>query len=232
MILITGVSKGIGQALATYYIATGETVIGIGRSHSFSAENFHFISCDLEDPEAVKRVSFPDMSQEQQILFIHNAGILGEVNYFDHTSENNLQRVLQVNLFSGASLIQQLLKQNLPAKTTCIIIGSGAGINPIPGWAAYCSSKAAVNMFCETLQAELIEQDRSHIRVYSVAPGVVDTTMQSSIRLTPETRFKAVGRFIDYKENRELYTPEEVVRKLVRLLDTAPEETVQSLRNY
>lgn len=215
-----------------HYIAAGETVIGIGRSHSFSADNFHFISCDLSNSEAVKQISLPDISGEQELLFIHNAGILGEVDYFEHAPEDDLQQVLQVNLFSGASLIQKLLKQELPVKSTMIIIGSGAGINPIPGWAAYCSSKAAVNMFCETIQAELIEQSRGNIHVYSIAPGVVDTAMQQTIRSTPEARFKAVGRFIDYKENQELYTTAEVAQKLTRLLEAQPTEVVQSLRNY
>ena len=232
MIIITGVSSGIGKAIALDYLQRGEQVVGIGRRADIDHPGFRFLRCDLSDANAVENLQLPDVSQEEQLIFIHNAGILGEVDYIENLNSTNFSSVFQVNLFAGVTIVQQLIKQNLPQKSWLIFISSGAGKYPVSGWSAYCSSKAAVNLFCETLSLELQEQGRSNIQVYAVAPGVVDTEMQENIRKTPRTKFSSVDKFITYKENGELYSPELVVKKLLKLLHSDSLDVLQTLRNY
>ena len=52
--IITGVSRGMGKAIAEHYLNTGNKVIGIGRSHTIEDPNFEFISCDLSDIDTEK----------------------------------------------------------------------------------------------------------------------------------------------------------------------------------
>jgi len=58
IIYITGVSKGLGRAMALLFLEKGHHVVGIGRSHDISHDKFEFISCDLADLNQVKGITF------------------------------------------------------------------------------------------------------------------------------------------------------------------------------
>lgn len=232
MIIITGTSKGIGKAIAELYLSKNEKVIGIGRNHTISHPNYSSIPCDLSNPESVNQIVFPDFTEEP-IVFIHNAGILGTVNYFEKLQATEMTQVMQVNLFSGATLLQQLL-QLIPQTHDfkSVFISSGAGKTPIASWASYCTSKAAVDMFCQTIQLEEQQLGREKFHCLSVAPGVVDTAMQAHIRKTDEQAFSEVERFKEYKSSNQLYSPELVAQKLYKLLQQAAKtEVLYSLRD-
>jgi benzil reductase ((S)-benzoin forming) len=232
MVIITGTSRGIGKAIAENYLAHGEKVLGIGRSHTISHPDYLFIHCDLSDPAAVEHISFPDLKGED-VIFIHNAGILGKVDYFEKLDAREIAKVMQVNLFAGAVILQKILR--LLPKTTSfrsIFISSGAGKSPIASWASYCASKAAVDLFCQTIQLEEQQLGRTGFHCLSVAPGVVDTDMQAQIRNTHQTSFSEVARFKEYKDSNQLYSPELVARKLFKLVHEMPlEQVIYSLRD-
>lgn len=232
MIIITGTSKGIGKAIAENYLSRGEKVIGIGRNHTISNPNYSAINCDLSNPALVDQISFPKFNEEP-VIFIHNAGILGEVDYFEKLESNEMARVMQVNLFSGAVILQKLLRE-IPKTHAfkCIFISSGAGKSPITSWAAYCASKAAVDLFCQTIQLEEQQLGRKNFHCLAVAPGAVDTDMQATIRQTEETSFSDVERFKEYKNSNQLYSPELVAEKLYKLVHETPlKEVLYSLRD-
>jgi len=231
MVIITGTSRGIGKAIAENYLSRGEKVIGIGRTHTISHSNYSPVYCDLGDPESVEQLAFTQPDNEE-IIFIHNAGILGKVDYFEKLDSHEIVKVMQVNLFAGASILQKLLRQ-IPKtnRFTSVFISSGAGKNPIASWASYCASKAAVDLFCQTIQLEEQQLGRNFYCL-SVAPGVVDTDMQASIRNTEEGSFSEVARFREYKDSGQLYSPELVAQKLIKLIHQTPlEQVVYSLRD-
>ncbi|WP_430405801.1 SDR family NAD(P)-dependent oxidoreductase [Fluviicola sp.] len=232
MIIITGTSRGIGKAVAEHYLSRDEKVIGIGRNHPISHPNYSSINCDLSDPDAVDQISFPQLGEEP-IIFIHNAGILGKVDYFERLESKEIAQVMQVNLFAGATILQQLLKK-LPKDQSfkCIFISSGAGKNPIASWASYCASKAAVDLFCQTIQLEEQELGRNDFHCLSVAPGVVDTDMQATIRESNQNSFSEVERFKEYKNSNQLYSTELVAKKLLKLIHETPlNQVLYSLRD-
>lgn len=231
MVIITGTSKGIGKAIAENYLAQGQKVIGIGRTHTISHSNYSSVHCDLSNPGSVEQLSFPQLDSER-IIFIHNAGILGKVDYFERLDSKEIVEVMQVNLFAGASILQKLLRQ-IPKTTRFIsvFISSGAGKSPIASWASYCASKAAVDLFCQTIHLEEQQLGRN-FHCLSVAPGVVDTAMQATIRNTDEDLFSEVARFKEYKNSGQLYSPELVAKKLSKLIHEMPlEQVIYSLRD-
>ncbi|KGR23496.1 hypothetical protein MG9_00431, partial [Candida albicans P37037] len=87
-----------------------------------------------------------------------------------------------------------------------IAVSSGAATKAYSGWYAYGSSKAALNHLILSLAS-----DEKDVQAISIAPGVVDTEMQTDIRekfgknMTPE----GLQRFVDLHENKQLASPEE-----------------------
>lgn len=232
MVIITGTSRGIGKAIAENYLTKGETVIGIGRTHTITHPNYTPVVCDLSKAEAVEELTFPEPGLEP-LIFIHNAGILGEVNYFEKLPANEPQKVMQVNFFAGTSMLHQLLRltpKEHPFKA--VFISSGAGKNPITSWASYCASKAAVDLFCQVIQQEENQLGRSAFHCLAVAPGVVDTEMQAGIRSISQDAFPDVARFQEYKLSDQLYSPELVSQKLYKLVHQMKlTQVVYSLRD-
>lgn len=232
MVIITGTSRGIGKAIAENYLSQGKIVIGIGRNHTIEHSNYTPIVCDLSVPDSVEKLSFPDLNTDE-LVFIHNAGILGEVNYFERLPGDELMKVMQVNLFSGAGILQQLLQQiNRDISFKAVFISSGAGKRPIASWASYCASKAAVDLFCQTIQLEEQQLGRTNFCCLSVEPGVVDTEMQALIRSSNKEAFSEVERFKDYKTSNQLYSPELVSKKLYKLIhEVKTDNVLYSLRD-
>lgn len=75
-------------------------------------------------------------------------------------------------------------------------------------------------MFSNVLEDEQKDLPLHHkTKIFSVAPGIVDTAMQDKIRSVPETDFKDVSRFIAFKKENMLTSPEEVARKFADIIN-------------
>jgi len=215
-VVITGVSGGIGKALAEYYLEKGNQVIGIGRNNTIDHDHFHFVTCDLRDLDKVKNLDL-NLSDEP-ILLINNAGVLGKVRRTVDQDIESLQEVFEVNVL--AAMIMTGKMAALENQLTIVNISSGAGKNPIPSWGAYCASKAALDMFSKVFYLEEQERGRN-TKVYSIAPGVVDTKMQTTIRAVDEENFSQKQRVVDLKNMGQLSNVKEVARKIHRMLSLA-----------
>lgn len=230
-IYITGVSKGIGKALVEEFLAKGEHVVGIGRSHTFDHANFTFIQCDLRNLEEVKKIVFS--SDENDVMLINNAGVIGNIKRISDQEAPDMEEVMTVNSLTPMHLMHQFLRQ-LPISSTLTIlnISSGAANRPIPSWASYCASKIALDRFSEAIYLEEKEKNRD-LRIYSVAPGVIDTPMQEKIRSSSHSDFSSLNNFINLKDKQELQSPEETVNKLIRLLNLPYDgQVLRSLKEF
>lgn len=212
--IIIGVSTGIGLGLAEHFLNQGHQVIGVGRKSSIQNPNYQFIQLDLLDERAVEQFKFPETQNE--LIFIYNSGVLGEILPISKQSYSNAKHVFQINYLASVALTQKVLK--LDFLEQIIYISSGAAKRAIPSWSQYCASKAALDMFAETLQLELSAEARD-IVVRSVAPGVVDTPMQTLIRETDDSDFPSVENFRALHENGELTSPQEVAQKLDKVIN-------------
>ncbi|MGB0915577.1 MAG: SDR family NAD(P)-dependent oxidoreductase [Crocinitomicaceae bacterium] len=216
MYIVTGVSRGLGKSIVQLLLDQGEAVLGIGRSHQFDHSNFTFLKCDLSDIKAIKNLVFPEFTGE--VTLINNAGILGNVKRISDQESIDLSEVLKVNTVAPMELTHKVY--NLLTRKDnfrLVNISSGAGNRAIPSWAAYCASKAALNMLTETFFLEEKEKG-NHIVAYAVSPGVIDTDMQGQIRNVDPTDFSAIENFIGFKENNELFTSIDAGKRLLKLL--------------
>ncbi len=219
-VYITGVSKGLGKALAEFYLNEGHRVFGIGRSHAISHPNFQFIQKDLGNLSALD-IHF---QADDDILLINNAGVIGNIKRLSDQEQLDCQEVITVNTIAPMILTAQLLKQAQPhQKVTILNISSGAATRAIPGWASYCASKAALDRFSETLYLEEKEKCRK-IRVFSLAPGVIDTDMQTTIRSADAQDFSSLETFQNLKSNKELISSLEIAEKLAIFIKNYPND--------
>ena len=137
-------------------------------------------------------------------------------------------------LFRSVLIIQRFLEltKNWKAPKRIMNISSGAARKDVPGWAMYCSTKAALDRFSSTVS----EDAKIHgidLKISSVAPGVVDTGMQEQIRLLSSEDFPQVERFKTLKEESKLTSPDKAAAKLLAYLDSPAfgQETITDIRN-
>ncbi len=222
ILIITGGSNGIGKAIAQKYTSESFTVFSISRSKT-SNLNYQQITADLSNSsEAVKAINsiFSEINTKiiSSITLLNNAGGLGEVNTVGNLDSEKIQQTIQLNTTTPLVLANEFIKltKTLNCKKQIINISSGAATNPYSGWSIYCTSKAALDMTTRAIATEQIEL-KNGVKCVAIYPGVVDTNMQTAIRKTSESEFKNVQRFIELKENNELYSPEFVADKIYQL---------------
>lgn len=232
MIIITGVSSGIGKALALDYLERGNKVIGIGRTNVIDHENYSFLKCDLSQTCEIEKLTF-DLYDVDSLTLINNAGALGRIERLSEQTESDVVEVMTINAIAPMLLTQKVLKSYpIEKEFTLINISSGAGKRAIPSWASYCASKAALDLFSQTILEEELERSRK-IKVYAVSPGVVDTVMQEKIRSASLPTFSSLQTFIDLKKENNLTSVMEVVEKLHLMLRLPYQNQVlYSLRDF
>ncbi len=224
MYYITGVSSGLGKALSEKLLSEGEKVTGIGRNNSIEHSNYSFLHCDLRNHSSVSQLKLE--VDQQECILINNAGMIGTIDRFSNSDHQLLQEVMQVNTISPMELAKNFYSQ-LKEKDnfTLVNISSGAANKAIPSWAAYCASKAALNMMSETFFLE--EKELGHSpKIFCVAPGVIDTSMQEQIRNSSSEQFSSVENFKRMKAEGELFTPEEAANRLLCLINSKQKDTI------
>lgn len=217
---ITGSSSGIGKALVEELIKfPGNFVIGMSRRNFLANDQFEHQFIDLSKAEDVRTFQFPALKQAKQIVLINNAGTLGDIKHVGKQSDENIIDSIMVNFTSAAVLMNKFIKTYAAQSCAkCIInLSSGAADSPYDGWANYCSSKAALNMYTQVIHEEQKMHDNP-VKIYAIAPGVVDTLMQDQIRQVDESSFSRIDKFKQLKANNELYQAEDVAKKLHELI--------------
>lgn len=192
-ILITGVSSGIGLGLVKACLARGDAVFGLGRKPPPDAAgmpNLRFVPCDLADFDAVPGALRGLLQGVARVdLAILNAGILGAIADLADTPMDALKRLMDVNVWANKALLDALFKG--PWTVDQVVgISSGAAVSGSRGWNGYSISKAALNMLLKLYAAE-----RPGLHISALAPGLVDTGMQSQVRaMAPDPRFPSLDR--------------------------------------
>ncbi|MAC93339.1 MAG: short-chain dehydrogenase [Flavobacteriaceae bacterium] len=158
ILVITGASRGIGNALVQHASAYGHQVYALSRNISSikKTAQVHPIEIDISDENTLS--VFLDQLQKEEVkidILINNAGVL--INKpFAETTVEDFELLYRVNVFGLASLTRMLIPQIDPKGHVVNIssIGGIDGSSKFPGLAAYSSSKGAVNILTELLAEE------------------------------------------------------------------------------
>jgi benzil reductase ((S)-benzoin forming) len=222
-IYITGTGSGIGEALAKALLKDkNNKVIGLSRHQTIEHRNYLHIEVDLSKISLIRRFRFERIEKADKIVLVNNAGTLGQVAHIGEMNTLSMVRAYNVNFMAPVIITNEFIKyfRDHPAFKTVINISSGAAQRAVDGWGVYCSSKAGLEMYTRVLDEELHLDGRTdEMKVFSIAPGVVDTPMQEHIRSTEESDFSTVERFRALKEEGELRSPQQVARELKAVID-------------
>ncbi len=160
-VLVTGASRGIGEATARAFAAAGATVALVARDaealDSLATDlggTFH--PCDLADPAATAAlVPTVEASAGPVDVLVNNAG-LAPGGFFPDADAGELEAVYRVNLLSPVQLCRAVLPGMLDRGRGHIVnVSSLAGVAAYPGMAAYASTKAGLTQFTEILALDL-----------------------------------------------------------------------------
>lgn len=220
---ITGTSRGIGKSIAeTLLDDENIKVTGISRTSTIKHKNYSHITTDLADINDTESIFFPTIENADEIILINNSGVISEILRTGKLKNSSIINDYNVNIVSPSILMNNFIKkyQNYTNKRIILNVSSGAGKYAIDAWGVYCASKSALDLFSENIQ---LEQSffpvENQIKVFSVAPGVIDTQMQDQIRKTSPENFSNVEKFITLKENNELASPKETADLLLSIIN-------------
>jgi 3-oxoacyl-[acyl-carrier protein] reductase len=185
--VITGANRGIGRAvLETFAIhgcsvfacvraPTDETLSDFNSLQERYGVNISAVQIDLANSASVKEAGRNIVAQAGKLdVIVNNAGVASG-GLFQMSSEAELRRVFDVNLFSQLLLTQSLVRKMTRQKSGSIInIASTAALFADAGTLVYGSSKAALIRASESMATEL---GAFNIRVNTIAPGVTRTDM-------------------------------------------------------
>ena len=186
--IVTGASKGIGREIAKELAQEGIQVIANYNKSEKEAKSLQEelakknIKLDIfkadvsKREEAKKLISYALEKYEKIDILINNAGI-SEYKLFTDETDEDWNRVINTNLYSAFIMSQEASYNMIHNKKGCIInISSIWGIVGGALEVLYSISKAGIDGMTKALAKEL---GPSNIRVNSIAPGMINTKMNS-----------------------------------------------------
>ena len=237
LVLITGASSGIGQAMALHYAQQGTRLALVARrseamqswldAHAIPAENYAIYCADVANTQQMAGVAQACIAQQGlPDVVIANAGISIGVDTSIPEDLAVMARVMTTNVMGVAATFGPFIAPMVARGTgTLAGIGSVAGIRGLPGHGAYCASKAAVISYCESLRGEL---RASGVKVVTLCPGYIATPLTQNNQYTmpflmqPEVfAQKAVQAIAVGSSYRVIPWQMGVVAKLLRVLPNA-----------
>lgn len=183
-VFISGVSKGIGKAIAIKLAQEGCNIFGLSRNQSdldnlknelsqFKVET-KFFAADVGDFYRLKEILSEFLSENKIDILINNAGIGFFKNLIDYSYEE-FDRLIKTNLYGVFNLTRLILPSMINNQSGDIVfISSLAGKNPNPGGTGYSATKFALTGFAHSL---MLEVRQYNIRVCLIHPGSVDTDL-------------------------------------------------------
>ena len=211
-IIITGGSRGIGKCLVENFAKEGHNVIlNYNKSEKQAKQikanleeqgiKIDIVKADISKREDVKKlIKFATKKMKNIDVLINNAGI-AKLQMFQDVTEEDWDEIMNTNLKSIYYTIQEVMPNMINQKSGCIInISSMWGIVGASCEAVYAASKAGMDAITKPLAKEF---GPSHIRVNSIAPGVINTEMNSVLdekikeELKKDTPLERIGEPID-----------------------------------
>ncbi|MCU0932636.1 MAG: SDR family NAD(P)-dependent oxidoreductase [Serpentinimonas sp.] len=235
--IITGASRGMGHAMACQLLAPAHTLLCISRQTSQSlaqqaqqqGAHLEQWSQDLaETQEAAERLErwlqSLHASRFDSTTLINNAGVIPAIAPLQGVPVPELTRAIRVGLEAPMALTAVFLRATRAwveagwqGQRRVLNISSGLGRRAMASQATYCAAKAGMDHYTRCLALEEA-QYADGARVCSLAPGVIDTDMQTQLRGASAASFPDVERFVGLKDQGFLSSPQAAASQVLAYL--------------
>ena len=187
-VLITGASRGIGEASVAQFADAGAKVVLTARSEAeinriafLYGDQALAISGDIADPAFVTALIDQTVAHFGAIdVVINNAAALHPIARVEDADIDAWSKLIDINVkgvfYASKAALPHMMKSG---EGIILTVSSGAAHNPLEGWNAYCASKAAAAMMTRSLH---LEYGGHGISSMGLAPGTVATQMQRDIK--------------------------------------------------
>jgi NAD(P)-dependent dehydrogenase (short-subunit alcohol dehydrogenase family) len=186
IVLITGVSSGIGQATAQLLAQQGFTVFGTSRNPSRVEKIFgvEVLPLDVRSDESVNGCVDTVVKRTGRLdILVNNAGY-SLVGPIEEASLEEAKAQFETNFFGVVRMVKKVLPiMRKQAGGQIINISSGAGVTPLPFVGFYSASKFALEGYTEALRHEVRP---FHIRVSLLEPGYIKSHLRQNQQLATD----------------------------------------------
>lgn len=235
VILITGASGGIGEALANKLAERKHNLLLVARNADKLAMqckqlaekfdiNVQFIVADLAKSATAEQVFIETQQRGLEIeMLINNAGI-GSGGEFSELSLKSELDLIQLNVSSLVALTHLFLPQMQKRKSGTIInVASMAAFMPVPYMSTYAASKIFVRSFTEAITEECKPYN---IHVMLLCPGLTKTNFNKAAGIENEK-----GKGLNTEYNSSTQTPEQVADEALKALNKRKHFVVSGTMN-
>ena len=219
-ILVTGATSGIGRATAITCAGLGAKVVVVGRNQErldslmqeLEGDGNLAINADLTDEEQVKAL----IEQCPVVDGVACCAGVANMNPFAFVSQEEIERVFQINCFAPVMLVNRLLKAKKLSKGGSVVFVSSVDGPKIvhAGNSVYSGSKSALVGMARNMAIDLASKK---IRVNCVLPGTTDTPMIRTENVTEEMLAETAKGF----PLKRFAHPEEIANAIIFLLSDA-----------
>ena len=219
--IITGVSRGLGEAIAVDLLSRGWDVLGVGRKSSecLSGERYRFVEIDLADVVRIDEAlsaRFNEIAQSRpsSVACINNAAVAGPVGVAGRLNASDIAASLAVNLAAPAAVANLFCRKfvDRDQDRRIVNVSSAAAQTALPGSAMYCAAKSGLEMLTRVLADE---QGRNGVQIVALRPGILDTDMQAFMRAQREDVLPTASLFKGFHERRQLVAPATAAAKII-----------------
>lgn len=212
--LITGNSSGLGEGLTEMLLSQNYHVYGCSRRGCSLAGNINDIRCDLTDFAAIPKTLDQLLSGVDCLeLVILNAGMLGQIKPMQDNSIAELQRLMDVNVWSNKCVLDYLLASGIKIDQI-VLMSSGAAVLGNRGWGGYAISKAALNML-----GRLYAHEFRHTHIAAIAPGLIESDMMAYMCAQVDSdQFPALKRIQQARKTGKVLSPLQAAERVLHAL--------------
>jgi benzil reductase ((S)-benzoin forming) len=230
--LLTGASRGMGLAMAEQLIDAGHDLLCISRTHSDALglrAGAKGVRCEQwlhdlarADTAALRLDEWLAARAGEayaSVTLINNAALLPRIAPLGHLSPAEVADALRVGLEAPMLLTGAFLRatEHWKAQRKVLNISSGSGRRPMASQATYSAAKAGMDHFTRCVALEEAGKPNG-AKLCSLAPGVIDTDMQTQLRGADPKEFADIGYFVGLKEKGVLSTPAQAAARVLAVL--------------
>jgi benzil reductase ((S)-benzoin forming) len=219
--VITGHSRGLGEALAEQLLQRGFDVLAISRNRNPDLARRYpgltQVTMDLShSPTLALWLDEGELERfvagAFRVVLVNNAGQLAPMGAPGRQGADAISWAIAINVTAPLMLTDGFVAVTAACGERRVAhVSSGAGRSAYPGWSLYGAGKAALDHHARAVRLDAVPG----LAIASIAPGVIDTAMQGEIRGASVEDFPNRARFEAMKANQELASPAEAARQFV-----------------